>query len=99
MTLGGELPDRVPVAPLVQEAFLSYIYPHKKHIDRVYDGARRAREFGFELMARPKKCERPDFLKRSYHSWEVSVKQATKDVKFYKTTTIKAPGQTLRGNW
>lgn len=95
-TLEGKIADRVPVSPFVQEEFLSYIYPERDRVDRVYDGAECAREFGFDLMARPKKFERPDFLKRSYPSWEVSVGETKGDGQIFKTTTIQTPARTLR---
>jgi len=71
-TLSGRVADRVPVTPFVKEKFLSYIRLGKAGVDSVHYGAACARDFGIDLMARPKKFERPDFFRRSYPAWNVS---------------------------
>ncbi|MHB9035752.1 MAG: uroporphyrinogen decarboxylase family protein [Armatimonadota bacterium] len=95
--LSGEIPDRVPVCPFVQEEFLSYIYPCKDQIDRVYDGVTCAVEFGFDLMARPKIFERPGFLRKSYPNWNVSVTGHKVDEQYIRVTTVETPRKTLQG--
>jgi len=70
-TLRGEQPDRVPVAPFVQDEYLSFYYPHKTKVDRVIDAKELADELDFDLMAKPRLFEFPHFLKKSYPNWEV----------------------------
>ena len=41
ITLRGGLADRVPVAPFVQEEYLSFYYPDRLSVDRVKDAAER----------------------------------------------------------
>lgn len=95
MTIGGQISDRVSVSPFVQEEFLTYLYPSKSRVDRVYDALKCAREFGFDLMARPKNYEKPFFLSRSCPNWNVRVDESTSDGKFYRRTIISTPKRDL----
>ena len=95
-TLKGEQADRVPVAPFVQEEYLLYIYKDKKTIDRVYDAAILAEELGFDLMARHKRYEKPDYFRCSYPGWEVDTGQTTTNGLVYRTTIIKTPARVLK---
>ena len=52
ITLRGGIADRVPVAPFVQEEYLSFYYPDKKSVDRVIDATELANELDFDLMAK-----------------------------------------------
>ena len=51
-TLRGQIADRVPVAPFVQEEYLAFYYPHKTKLDRVIDAVELANELDFDLMAK-----------------------------------------------
>lgn len=70
-TLRGEIPDRVPVAPFVQEEYLSYYYPDKPSVDRVIDAAELANELDFDLMAKHRGLEPPHWFRRNRPGWEL----------------------------
>lgn len=69
--LRGELPDRVPVAPFVQEEYLHLAFPDRPKVDRVVDATELAQELDFDLMAKPRRFETPHFFRRSYPNWEL----------------------------
>lgn len=69
--LRGDIPDRVPVAPFVQDEYLSFYYSKKKTVDRVVDAKELADEFDFDLMAKPRAFEQPHFFRKSYPNWEI----------------------------
>ncbi len=69
--LSGQLPDRVPVSPFVQDEYLSYIYPEKKQVHRVFDAVELSRELKFDLIAKPRDFEEPHFLRKSFPNWEL----------------------------
>jgi uroporphyrinogen decarboxylase len=94
-TLAGRRPDRVPVAPFVQEEYLSYYYPHKPSVDRVIDAVELATELDFDLMAKHRALERPYFLRRSYPNWELRQSHATDDRMIRRRIEIVTPGRTL----
>ena len=70
-TLRGGIADRVPVAPFVQEEYLSYYYPHKQSVDRVVDATELANELDFDLMAKHRGLESPHWFRRSRPGWEL----------------------------
>jgi uroporphyrinogen-III decarboxylase len=69
--LGGGIPDRVPVAPFVQDEYLAVHYPTKNTVDRVVDATAFAEELDFDLMAKHRHFEFPHFLRKSYPNWEI----------------------------
>ena len=71
ITLRGGIADRVPVAPFVQEEYLSYYYPHKPSVDRVIDATELAEELDFDLMAKHRGLEPPHWFRRSSPGWEI----------------------------
>lgn len=93
--LRGELPDRVPVAPFVQEEYLHFYYPHKQRVDRVIDATALAGELDFDLMAKDRRFERPHFLKRSFPNWELEEKVRSADGIRTVRTEIRLPSRTL----
>lgn len=96
LVLKGELPDRVPVSPFVQEEFLYYFYPGKKS-DRVKSAVECAEYFGFDIMTRSKEFEVvPYFMQKSFPNWELTVNTSQKENIIYKTYEIKTPLKTLR---
>jgi uroporphyrinogen decarboxylase len=95
LVLAGEMPDRVPVCPFVQDEYLSYIYPEKSQIDRVLDGLLLAKELGFDLIAKPRDFENPYFLKKSFPNWQLHQEQYTYEGKFYVRKTIATPEKML----
>lgn len=68
--LGGELPDRVPVSPFVQEEYLSW-YFGKKDTDRLFDAVALAQALDFDLITRQNLTPAPYFLLESAPNWEV----------------------------
>ncbi len=70
-TLRGDIPDRVPVSPFVQEEYLSFHYPERATVDRVVDATELANELDFDLIAKPRTLEPPHFLRRSRAGWEL----------------------------
>lgn len=71
ITLRGQTADRVPVAPFVQEEYLSFYYPEKPAVDRVIDATELARELDFDLMAKHRALEPPHWFRRSRPGWEL----------------------------
>ena len=94
-TLAGRRPDRVPVAPFVQEEYLSYYFPQKPSVDRVIDAVELATELDFDLMAKHRALERPYFLRRSYPNWELRQSQASEDGMIRRRIEIVTPCRTL----
>ena len=95
-TLGGGIPDRVPVAPFVQDEYLAYYYPHKESVDRVTDAKELADEFDFDLIAKPRQFEHPHFFRKSYAGWEVRRDLWRADGREHETLEIVTPRGTLR---
>ena len=93
--LRGEIPDRVPVAPFVQEEYLAYYYPHKTHLDRVMDAVELATELDFDLMAKHRAFETPHFFRRSYPNWELRRQETRNDGMIHRRLEIATPARTL----
>ncbi len=94
-TLRGELPDRVPVSPFVQEEYLAYYYPHKTSVDRVVDAAELAEDLDFDLIAKHRKFLQPHFLCRSYRNWELQEHVRRTDGLVHRRLEILTPHKTL----
>ncbi len=94
-TLRGERADRVPVAPFVQEEYLSYYYPHKSTLDRVTDAVELANELDFDLMAKHRALEPPRFFCRSYPNWELRRAESRSDGMIRRRLEIVTPTRTL----
>ena len=94
-TLGGQCPDRVPVAPFVQEEYLSFYYPQKSSLDRVIDAVELANELDFDLMAKHRALERPHFLRRSFPNWDLRQTQDRGDGMIRRRIEITTPDRTL----
>jgi uroporphyrinogen decarboxylase len=92
--LAGEIPDRVPVAPFLQQEFLSE-YFHRGDTDRLIDACICADELGFDLITKENSSTRPYFLEKSYPDWEVGEQQVTRDGMHYKITTVTTPKKTF----
>lgn len=92
----GEIPDRVPVSPFVQEEFLSYFYPDD-NVDRVKSAVNCAEYFDFEVMTRHRLfSDYPHFLCKSFPNWEVSFKNYRESGNYYEVFQIKTPLKTLK---
>jgi len=94
-TLQGQLPDRVPVAPFVQEEYLSFYYPHKVTVDRVIDAVALATELDFDLMAKHRAMELPHFLRRSHPNWELERRESHAQGMVQRRLEIRTPSRTL----
>ncbi len=94
--LEGHIPDRVPVAPFVQDEYLSYYYPRKRHVDRVIDALELARELDFDLIAKHRKFETAHFLKKSFPNWELSRSAYRENGMQVTQTTIATPVRVLK---
>lgn len=93
--LSGQLPDRVPVSPFVQDEYLSYYYPQKKEVHRVYDAVELSRELEFDLIAKPRDFEQAYFLRKSYPNWALSEERDIRDGQVIVKRSIKTPNRTL----
>ena len=95
LVLSGQVPDRVPVSPFVQEEYLSYFYPNKTKLDRVFDALELAKELNFDLIAKPRTFEFPHFLQKSFTNWQLRQDQHVQNGKIYICKTIETPKKTL----
>ena len=95
LVLAGRMPDRVPVSPFVQDEYLSYYYPEKAKVDRVYDAVELSRELAFDLIAKPRTFEHPHFLCKSFPDWKLSWEQQVREGRIYVRTTIETPKRSL----
>lgn len=93
--LAGELPDRVPVAPFIQQEFMS-MYLKRGDTDRVIDACICADELGFDLITKQNCDSTPYFLLRSFQNWEVDAKTVVKDGNCFKITTVTTPKKVFR---
>lgn len=94
-TLRGEVADRVPISPFVQDEYLSFYYPHKTHVDRVIDAHELAEELDFDLIAKHRAFERPHFLRKSYPNWELRRSVTRSGGNVYDRLEIITPRHTL----
>ena len=95
LTLRGRLADRVPVAPFVQEEYLSFYYPRKTKLDRVIDAVELANELDFDLMAKHRALEQPHFFRRSYPNWELRRTEGRSEGMIHRRLEIVTPARTL----
>jgi uroporphyrinogen-III decarboxylase len=94
-TLRGQIPDRVPVAPFVQDEYLHVAFPDKQSVDRVADATALAEELDFDLMAKHRAFETPHFLRKSYPGWQVHQQSRTARGIRHTRTEISVPGRVL----
>ncbi len=95
LVLSGQLPDRVPVSPFVQDEYLSYFYPQKTKVDRVFDALELAKELDFDLIAKPRTFEAPHFLRKSFPNWQFQQDRQVRDGKIFVRKTIETPKEKL----
>lgn len=95
ITLQGGIADRVPVAPFVQEEYLSFHYPDRPSVDRVIDATDLANDLDFDLMARHRGLEAPHFFRRSHRNWELRRTEAQEDGMEVRRFQIVTPSLTL----
>ena len=90
----GEIPDRVPVAPFIQQEFMSD-YFGKPGTDRLIDACVCADELGFDLMTRQNENNKPYFIRKSFPNWQVREKKEIKNGNHFRITTIETPKKTF----
>ncbi len=95
ITMQGGQADRVPVAPFVQEEYLSFYYPQKSNLDRVIDAVELANELDFDLMAKHRALEQPHFFRRSYRNWELRRTQSCSGGMIRRKLEVVTPERTL----
>ncbi len=93
--LSGQIPDRVPVSPFVQDEYLSLYYPDRETVHRVYDAVELARELAFDLIAKPRDFEHPHFLRKSFPNWELREEREVRDGQLSVKRSIETPSRTL----
>lgn len=94
-TLRGQIPDRVPVSPFVQEEYLSFYYPDRAQLDRVIDATELANALDFDLMAKHRALEPPHFFRRSYPNWELRRSESRAEGMVRRRLEIITPSRTL----
>ena len=85
----------MPVCPFVQDEYLSYFYPQKTTVDRVFDALELAKELDFDLIAKPRTFEVPHFLRKSFPNWKLQQDRQVRDGKIFVRKTIETPKKTL----
>jgi uroporphyrinogen decarboxylase len=95
LVLSGQLPDRVPVSPFVQDEYLSLYYPQKETVHRVYDAVELSRELEFDLIAKPRDFEHPHFLRKSFPHWELRETREVRGGQLSVRRSIETPTRTL----
>lgn len=95
LVLSGQIPDRAPVSPFVQDEYLSYFNPNKTKVDRVYGALELAKELNFDLIAKPRTFEIPHFLRKSFPNWKLARDKQVRDGRIYYRTTIETPKKIL----
>ena len=94
-TLKGQIADRVPVAPFVQDEYLAFYYPQKAAVDRVIAAVAMANELDFDLMAKHRAFEHPHFFRRSYPNWELRHSESRNGEMICRRLEIVTPKRTL----
>lgn len=92
--LRGEIPDRVPVCPFVQQEYLSY-YFGRNDTDRIVDAVRLAKVLDFDVFTRDTYHIEPHYTRRSYPNWEVEKRQYVEGGIAHRVLTITTPGGVL----
>ena len=93
--LRGDIPDRVPLAPFVQEEFLKWFYPEREKLDRVDTVVELAQAIPFDVIAKPNRFMMPAFFKRDHLNWRVR-RDTKREGDFWVTyLEITTPDHTL----
>jgi len=108
--LRGDLPDRVPVVPFIQEEYLAWYYPKLQKLDRVETVIELAKELPFDILTRPNRFMTPAFMKRDHANWHIDrqteqegdfwitrLEITTPDHAFSQTTAVPDAGVATSG--
>lgn len=93
--LNGGIPDRVPVAPFIQQEFMAD-YFKRSDTDRLIDASICADELGFDLITKQNINTKPYFLKKNFPNWEINEKNVIEGDNYFKITTITTPKKTFK---
>lgn len=93
--LRGNLPDRVPVVPFIQEEYLAWHYPQRTELDRVETAIELARELGFDLIAKHNRFMTPAFLVRDHLNWRVRRDTRLEEGFWVTRVEVATPDRTL----
>jgi len=93
--LRGDIPDRVPVVPFIQEEYLAWVYPNRSTLDRVDTVVELAGELSFDVIAKHNRYMVPAFLMRDHLNWRVR-RDTVREGDFWVTRVeIVTPDRTL----
>jgi len=93
--LQGGLPDRVPVAPFIQEEYLAWVYPGRRHLDRVDTVVELSRELAFDVITKHNRFMTPPFMRRDHLNWRVRRETAREEALWVTRVEITTPDRTL----
>jgi uroporphyrinogen-III decarboxylase len=93
--LSGEIPDRVPVVPFIQEEYLAWYYPGKNHLDRVDTVIELAAELPFDVITKHNRFMTPPFLLHDHPNWSVRRKREREGDLWVTQVRIQTPDREL----
>lgn len=93
--LKGEIPDRVPVVPFIQEEYLAWHYPEKTHLDRVDTVIELAGELPFDVITKHNRFMTPPFLVRDHANWTVKRTREREGDLWVSQVKIQTPDREL----
>lgn len=93
--LRGDLPDRVPVAPFIQEEYLAWVYPERADLDRVDTVLELAGQLSFDVITKHNRFMTPAFMRRDHPNWRVRSETAREADMHVTRLRITTPDRTL----
>ena len=93
--LRGDIPDRVPVTPFIQEEYLAWIYPERRHLDRVDTVIELAHELFFDVITKHNRFMTPSFMVRDHLNWRVRRETIREEAMWVTRVEITTPSCTL----
>jgi len=94
-TLGGGIPDRVPVVPFIQEEYLAWYYREKTHLDRVDTVIELAGELSFDVITKHNRFMTPPFLIHDHPNWSVRRAREREGALWVTRVDIRTPDREL----
>lgn len=93
--LRGDIPDRVPVAPFIQEEYLAWVYPGRADLDRVDTVLELADRLSFDVITKHNRFMTPAFMRRDHPNWRVRRETARDAGLLLTRVEITTPTRTL----
>ncbi|MDA3924824.1 MAG: hypothetical protein PF904_09020 [Kiritimatiellae bacterium] len=93
--LRGEIPDRVPVVPFIQEEYLNWYYPGRDAYDRVDDVLQLADEIPFDVIAKHNRFMTPRFMLHDHENWQVNREKQLEGEMWVTRIEITTPERVL----